>query len=201
MLVYSVSSVPNQGCQVWPFRGQKTKFGILEKLVRFEMFENLFSSWPFLKSREICIAMSNMFPFLKHSLAFLSYKHLATLSAAQHRGKPCTAPTFVLVRLGLDAEDGDDHNDDDDGGGGEGHNEPGLPVEGLGLQVPVLEIHFRRGRDLKKANWSLFLPTVASKTSKDMIHIKYFKHFKLILMHFYFPCKYQRHISINVNTT
>ena len=37
-----------QGCQVWTFRGKKTKLGLFLKLVGFEIFENLLSSWPFL---------------------------------------------------------------------------------------------------------------------------------------------------------
>ena len=46
--------------------------------------------------------------------------------------------TFVLVGLGLDAEDGDHHDDDHDRGGGEGHHKPHLTVERLGLKIPEL---------------------------------------------------------------
>lgn len=46
--------------------------------------------------------------------------------------------TFVLVGLGLDAEDGDHHDDDHDGRGGEGHHKPHLAVERLGLEIPEL---------------------------------------------------------------
>ena len=48
--------------------------------------------------------------------------------------------TFVLVGFRLDTEDGDDHDDDDDGGGSEGDHEPGLAIEGLGLQVTILQV-------------------------------------------------------------
>ena len=58
--------------------------------------------------------------------------------------------TFVLVGLGLDTENGDDGDDDDDGGGGQGHHEPGLSVEGLGLRVAVLQIDLRRRGDLQE---------------------------------------------------
>ena len=51
--------------------------------------------------------------------------------------------------LGLDTENGDDGDDDDDGGGGQGHHEPGLSVEGLGLRVAVLQIDLRRRGDLQ----------------------------------------------------
>ena len=46
--------------------------------------------------------------------------------------------TFVLVGLGLDAEDRDHHDDDHDRGGGEGHHKPHLTVERLGLEIPEL---------------------------------------------------------------
>ncbi len=58
--------------------------------------------------------------------------------------------TFVLVRLGLYAEDGDNSYDDDNGCGGKRHHKPRLPVEGLGLRVPVLQVHLRRSRDLEE---------------------------------------------------
>ena len=56
--------------------------------------------------------------------------------------------TFVLVGLGLHAQDGHDGDDDDNGGGGQGHNEPGLPMEGLGLRVAILQVNLGRGGDL-----------------------------------------------------
>ena len=46
--------------------------------------------------------------------------------------------TFVLVGLGLDAEDGDHHDDDHNGGGGQGHYKPHLAVKRLGLKIPEL---------------------------------------------------------------
>ena len=46
--------------------------------------------------------------------------------------------TFVLVGLGLDAENGDHHDDDHDGGGGQGHHKPHLAVERLGLEISEL---------------------------------------------------------------
>ena len=59
-----------------------TKF-LFFKLIACEVFDNL-TSWPFFKFIEvyICKIYNNnvtIFLFLKHSLAFLSYKHLATL--------------------------------------------------------------------------------------------------------------------------
>ena len=51
--------------QNWPFF----------KLVGLEVFENLLSSWPYLKSIEVQIVKSNIFPLLKQSLTFYSYKH------------------------------------------------------------------------------------------------------------------------------
>ena len=58
-------------------------------------------------------------------------------------------PTFVLVGLGLDAEDGHDGDDNDDGGGGEGHHEPGLAMEGLLLEGAVLQVLLARRGHLK----------------------------------------------------
>ena len=46
--------------------------------------------------------------------------------------------TFVLVSLGLNAEDGDHHDDDHNGGGGQGHYKPHLAVKRLGLKIPEL---------------------------------------------------------------
>ena len=60
--------------------------------------------------------------------------------------------TFVLVGLGLDAEDGDHHDDDHDGGGGQGHNKPDLAVKRLGLKIPKLKIDLRWRLDLKYDN-------------------------------------------------
>ena len=57
--------------------------------------------------------------------------------------------TFVLVGLGLDAEDGDHHDDDHDGGGRQGDHEPHLAVEGLGLKIPKLEVDFGGCLNLK----------------------------------------------------
>lgn len=56
--------------------------------------------------------------------------------------------TFVFVALGLDAEDGHDHDDYDDGSCRQGDQEPGLAVEGLRLQVAVLQESLRWGLDL-----------------------------------------------------
>ena len=55
--------------QIWPFL----------KLVGLENFYNLLSSWPYFRSRKVSIVKSKMLPFLKQRLAFVSYKHLATL--------------------------------------------------------------------------------------------------------------------------
>ena len=53
-----------QGCQVWPFRGpKKTHFGFFLKLVGRKIFENLLSSWPFLKSIEVYIVKFKISPF------------------------------------------------------------------------------------------------------------------------------------------
>ena len=60
--------------------------------------------------------------------------------------------TFVLVGLGLDAEDGDHHDDDHDGGGGQGHNKPDLAVKRLCLKIPELKIDLRWRLDLKYDN-------------------------------------------------
>ena len=46
----------------------------------FEIFENLLSSWFCKKSIEFNIVTFNIFQFLKQSLAFFNYKHLATLT-------------------------------------------------------------------------------------------------------------------------
>ena len=48
-------------------------------LIGLEIFNNLLSIWPFLKSIEVYIVKSKHFPFLKQSLAFFNCKHLATL--------------------------------------------------------------------------------------------------------------------------
>ena len=56
--------------------------------------------------------------------------------------------TFVLVALRLDTEDCHDHDDDHDGGGGQRDQEPRLAVEGLRLQVAVLEESLRGGLNL-----------------------------------------------------
>ena len=60
--------------------------------------------------------------------------------------------TFVLVGLGLDAEDGDHHDDDHDGGGGQGHHKPHLAVERLSLEIPELKIDLGWRLDLKYDN-------------------------------------------------
>ena len=49
--------------------------------------------------------------------------------------------TFVLVGLGFDAENGDDHDDDDNGSCSQCHNKPGFSVEGLSLQVTILQVN------------------------------------------------------------
>ena len=74
---------PSQGCQVWSFRGQKKEIWQFFKLVGLEIFLNLLSSWLLFQSIEVNIAKSKIFLFLKHSLAFFSYKHLATLHPAR----------------------------------------------------------------------------------------------------------------------
>ena len=61
-----------------------------------------------------------------------------------------TSLTFVLVCLGLYAEDGDNSDDDDNGCCSQRHHKPRLPVEGLGLRVAVLQVHLRRSRDLEE---------------------------------------------------
>ena len=60
-------------------RPKNKKIGLFIKSVGLEIFENLLSSWPIFKSIEVYIVKSKNFPFLKQSLAFLSYKLMATL--------------------------------------------------------------------------------------------------------------------------
>ena len=69
----------------------------------------------------------------------------------------CCCLTFVLVCLGLDAEDGHNGDDYDDGGGGQGHHKPRLTVEGLGFRVPILQVHLRRGRYLTKTTIEIYI--------------------------------------------
>ena len=68
--------------------GRVARFGLFEakkqncpffKLVGFVIFDNLLSSWPFLSLQKFIILKSKIFLFLKQSLAFFSFKHLATL--------------------------------------------------------------------------------------------------------------------------
>ena len=68
-----------QSCQVWP----KNKFGLFSNLVGLEIFDNLLSRWPYFRSIKVSIVKSKMLPFLKQRLAFVSYKHLATLRPLQ----------------------------------------------------------------------------------------------------------------------
>ena len=56
--------------------------------------------------------------------------------------------TFVLVGLGIDAEDGHYHDDDDNGGGRQSNHKPGLTVEGLFFEVTILQVDFGRGLNL-----------------------------------------------------
>ena len=65
----------------------------------------------------------------------MSQGWLQRTSAGDARGEDLT---FVLVGLGLDAEDGDHHDDDHDGRGGQSHHKPHLAVERLGLEIPEL---------------------------------------------------------------
>ena len=44
----SLSLTLGQGCQVWPFRGQKNNLASLFKIGWPRVVENLLSSWPFL---------------------------------------------------------------------------------------------------------------------------------------------------------
>ena len=48
-------------------------------MVGFDILENVFCSWPSLKSIEVSIVKSKIFPLLEQSLSFFSYKHLATI--------------------------------------------------------------------------------------------------------------------------
>jgi len=60
--------------------------------------------------------------------------------------------TFVLVALALDAEDCGYRDQHDDGGGGQGHQEPGLAVEGqtaAGIEAAVLQKALGRSRYLR----------------------------------------------------
>ena len=75
-LIYS-----HQGCQAGLFDGPK-KYGPLLK-VGLEIFENLLSSGPFLKSIKVFIVTSKIRRFLKQSLAFFSFHHLATWQSSQ----------------------------------------------------------------------------------------------------------------------
>ena len=59
-------SVPgNEGCQVWPFRGKKNKFGLFKKLVGFKIFGNLLSSCLFLSQQKFIYSQIQNFSFLK----------------------------------------------------------------------------------------------------------------------------------------
>ena len=61
------------------FSRPKNKFGLFKKLLVLEIFDNLLSNWPYFMSIIVSIVKSKMLPFLKQRLAFVSYKHLATL--------------------------------------------------------------------------------------------------------------------------
>ena len=63
--------------QIWPFL----------KLVGLESVDNLLSSWPYFRSIKVSIVKSKMLPFLKQRLAFVSYKHLATLVTTDRRAR------------------------------------------------------------------------------------------------------------------
>ena len=75
------------------FEAKKTNLQNGTKLVGFEIFENLLSSWPFFKYLEVFIAKHKIFPLLKQSLAFCSSKHLATL------GKSCAGSSCMLEKI------------------------------------------------------------------------------------------------------
>ena len=80
--------------------------------------------------------------------------HTESRVASKNQCQGCRGDdlTFVLVGLGLDAEDGDHHDDDHDGGGRQGHHKPHLAVEWLGLEIPELKIDLGRSLDLKYDN-------------------------------------------------
>ena len=96
-----------------------------------------------------------------------------------HKLCPARLPTFVLVCLWLDAEDGDDGDDDDDGGGGESDHEPRLAVERLLLEGPVLKVLLARGSHLKKYT-KLYKYTLFFKVYKNCFccsHVRLKKRF------------------------
>ena len=78
---------PLQSCQVWPFRGQKANLALFKIGWPRNFFYNLLSSWPYFRSIKVSIVKSKMLPFLKQRLAFVSYKHMATLGG-QYSGRP-----------------------------------------------------------------------------------------------------------------
>ena len=74
----------NQGCQVGLFEAKVDKFGLFSNL-------RLFSVWPFFP--KVCLVKSKIWPFLQQSLAFFSYKLLATLVLLLQEFSGCSFTT------------------------------------------------------------------------------------------------------------
>ena len=58
--------------------------------------------------------------------------------------------TFVLVAFWFNTQNGHHHDYDDNWCCSQGHQEPGLPIERLGLQVTIFQVSFWRGLNLEK---------------------------------------------------
>ena len=85
---------PGQGWKVWPLQGPPKKFGLIILDGWLRNFSEFITKLAFLKPIEVYIVKSKLFLFLKQSLAFFSYKHLATLRDT------CT---FIRLHMGIES--------------------------------------------------------------------------------------------------
>ena len=80
-----------QGCQFWPFRGQKKQlWPFFFKLVGHEIFENLPSVWPFLSLQKF------IYDLVKH-FSFLKAEHIFGIFQSKAPGNPGSPSCQLLA--------------------------------------------------------------------------------------------------------